>query len=1657
MLYKNYKRRLERIAKIIDFSKKHKILILSCIGTLLALLIAFSAVRGVITSPIEISAPQIVYGQDVSCDAGALFRNVFFEYKSESDTEWKDGLPEKVGVYSVRGYAKRIFGQRSYTEEVSLTIEPKPVAVKVVDNVLTYGELPTASAELTQGDVFVQEEVKLQYERATGNVAFSVIADSVVIVNEDGEDVTDCYKISTPESIVTVKKKQVTLKVEKADKVYDGEPLVSDKYEIGELAFDDELEISFPISQTNAGATKNEPEYKIVSKSGIDVTDCYSVTENFGELTVSKLPITIKVKDREVVYNATNQTCNDYEIISGKLVDGHVISDFTVVGGRETVGSERVDFNSLCIKDANENDVSFNYEITFNHGEIQILEREITVSIEGQKVYDAQALGLTSADDGVVIEQGSLVDGQVLAVAPVSVNAGAYDHASITYVIKNGDAEVTENYIVNFSNVSLVIDRRDVVFVAGSAVKNYDAEPLTYKAYSKSNLVEGHVPTVVIVGTITDAGSTANIITCDLIKSGDDDVTNNYNITCVDGTLTVNKRKVNVWANVKKEYDDTNNIPEDTLTLNVTKTEDDGTDTEGLYGEQKLTASFEVDSDLLNVGTYDHSVRVIENSIRLVNGNLDNYDVTCFNGKLEIFKRQITVITETGTRVYNAQAQTYEKVRVERLVEWHDVSYKDWCQLTDVDEPVDNTVLIEKIYVNGNEDDVKTGNYVITYDYGEFNITPRKLTGSIYDEKIYDDEVYVKEFNSDYNTGASELNKLVSGHYINVQSDSVNAGVYSLSNGKLLYNKIAYYDVVLGEVDVTRNYDLSEFNVETTINKRDITIHAPDVYKTYNAQPYAEMHYYIETENLVSTHVISAMIRGTYLDVIDKEINLSYVDVETVNITRENGTVVTQNYNVVSTVNGMLEISRREVRIWADVRKTYDDTENIPDSALSIYVYKIEDDGTESEGLYNEQKLGALFDISASSRDVGTHYGSVVALENTAYVTNGSTENYHVIYENGDLIIDARPITVITETGTRVYNGQAQTYEKVRVENLVQWHAIKYSDWLSLTNVDSPVDNFVLVEKIYANGNEDDVKTGNYVITYDYGEFNITPRKLTGSIYDEKIYDDEVYVKEFNSDYDTGASELNRIVSGHYIFVQNFVENIGEYSLANRNLACSIWYYDLELGITNVTDNYNTSDFEILISVLKRDVRVYASDISKLYDGMDYKETVYDLLTDNAVDGHSAQATICAKYNSVRNDNFSFIKDGTVKITREDGTDVTDNYIVIREKGTCEITQRKVTVKVDYVKTYDDTLELKLNDQKVTIKMQNDNDGFDVIEFNGTNAKLCAGQDLTLLVQLTSECIDAGYYAGVVECNVNVGYGTEYLDEFNFPYLNNYDVEVLSGDVTINKRDIRLTMQGASKTYDRTPLTNTNIILENGMDLAYGHAIIVEGEIPSITLVGSIDNDIPFVIKKGTQVKTHNYNVIKTVEELVITKAVLQIRINNRTITYDGKNHTYSDLKYKVVSGLLAGDSVTGLTNYKVNGETIGYLHDVGTYTVTATPVVTTTDSNYDNYNKYYDVKFINGKFTISQSVLDIKTLDIEKTAEITTLDTAMAYNISGVVGAGDDITVIVTGELWAKGTTKNTIQSIIINGTTYNINGDGRYSCGNYDITVKEGTLSYI
>ena len=157
-----------------------------------------------------------------------------------------------------------------------------------------------------------------------------------------------------------------------------------------------------------------------------------------------------------------------------------------------------------------------------------------TVSVSSTSItYDGQPheVGISGGSGGT-IQYRTSTTASWTTTKPTITNAGEMT----TYVQVAGDSN---HNTIDCGNKKIIIGKRATTCTTASASKYYNGTALTANSGTCTNLVSGHSATVSASGTITNEGSTANTYNGAVIKSGTTVVTDNYNITGANGTLTV--------------------------------------------------------------------------------------------------------------------------------------------------------------------------------------------------------------------------------------------------------------------------------------------------------------------------------------------------------------------------------------------------------------------------------------------------------------------------------------------------------------------------------------------------------------------------------------------------------------------------------------------------------------------------------------------------------------------------------------------------------------------------------------------------------------------------------------------------------------------------------------------------------------------------------------------------------------------------------------------------------------------------------------------------------------------------------------------------------------------------------------------------------------
>ncbi|MBQ6346128.1 MAG: InlB B-repeat-containing protein, partial [Clostridia bacterium] len=256
---------------------------------------------------------------------------------------------------------------------------------------------------------------------------------------------------------------------------------------------------------------------------------------------------------------------------------------------------------------------------------------------------------------------------------------------------------------------------RLLTITADDGTKAYDGTALVKDSYTNTGLEEGDsIKSVTVTGSQTQVGESGNVPSeAKIMNATGEDVTANYVISYVNGTLEVTPRAVTVKADGKtKVYDnDATNDPELTATV-----------TDAVAGDTiNYTLSREAGQD---VGEY---------AITVTPGENPNYAVSVEGGAFTITPKAVTVKADDKTKVYDSDAATDPALT---------------ATVTDAvaDDAINYTLSrAEGQNVGEYAITVKAGdnpNYTVSVEDGTFSITPKAVTVKADDKtKVYDNDV----------------------------------------------------------------------------------------------------------------------------------------------------------------------------------------------------------------------------------------------------------------------------------------------------------------------------------------------------------------------------------------------------------------------------------------------------------------------------------------------------------------------------------------------------------------------------------------------------------------------------------------------------------------------------------------------------------------------------------------------------------------------------------------------------------------------------------------------------------------------------------------------------------------------------------------------------
>ena len=465
------------------------------------------------------------------------------EYSYDGGTTWVKDLNQykNVGNTTIKVRVTNANYDPNPVELVgTVKITPKAVTVTANSKTKVYG---TADPELTAKEEGTLGNDKVDYglSRKPGeNVGDYTITPS-------GDEVQGNYKVTyNPGTLTITQSNELSIEVnaESADKskVYDGPALV-----VGATA----VPAAGTTVQytTDGGKTWTTDKPSITNAGTVHVTakatnSNYSNTPEVEyDLTVTARTVTLTSATDSKPYDGTPLTNENVRVSGDGFAKGEGAT-FAVTGTITNVGTKANTFGYAL----NKNTLASNYNITTELGTLTITPKSITpdqpgtpeeektgITVEnpGDVKYDgkdhAEKPVIKDEKTGVTLEEGK--DYEIVYPEDIK-NAGEITATVVGKGDYDGSFEIKFNIL-----------KRDVTFTSATDSKQYDGNALTNGnvEITGDGFIEGEGATFNVTGSITDVGSTNNAFTYAMNEGTNAD---NYNVTVVEGTLTVSEQPV---------------------------------------------------------------------------------------------------------------------------------------------------------------------------------------------------------------------------------------------------------------------------------------------------------------------------------------------------------------------------------------------------------------------------------------------------------------------------------------------------------------------------------------------------------------------------------------------------------------------------------------------------------------------------------------------------------------------------------------------------------------------------------------------------------------------------------------------------------------------------------------------------------------------------------------------------------------------------------------------------------------------------------------------------------------------------------------------------------------------------------------------------------
>ena len=455
-------------------------------------------------------------------------------------------VANNVGTYNIENvdisvlrekYPKKNFDIKLTTVGTIKINEAKLTVTVTLDKTeLTYGEvLPKISYTFSglklsdTEDNFTITETKFAEKLDVGTYTATVTL--------SGEK-TKFYEITVKEVEFTVKQRAATITINPVNNIIYGDkaPVLSAK--VDGVLDGDKLSYTLDPGYT-VGAKPGDYTARVKVTENAEANKNYAITATETTFNVGKKPLTIKLNNTATValgktYKVEAEHLEKIGLVAGDTVTGHVTITKDVKG---TYNADDFDKSNLVVTNADCYVISYEMSVEFVEVTFAIDFADVTLTYDGKP--HGVSVKKTDASKNYTITYGTTENDCTLTSSPEYTNAGTY---KIYFKVVDNDTLAE-----HVGYVTLTINKKAVEIKVNDVTITYGETPVF--SYTVTELVDGEN----LSGEAVYSGAGKDVGEYDISVSGIT-ASDNYKVTFVNGTLTINKKSATVEWNIAESY-----------------------------------------------------------------------------------------------------------------------------------------------------------------------------------------------------------------------------------------------------------------------------------------------------------------------------------------------------------------------------------------------------------------------------------------------------------------------------------------------------------------------------------------------------------------------------------------------------------------------------------------------------------------------------------------------------------------------------------------------------------------------------------------------------------------------------------------------------------------------------------------------------------------------------------------------------------------------------------------------------------------------------------------------------------------------------------------------------------------------------------------------